>query len=186
MRKHKDFPITFSSWYQCNRLDEISSGIEDLVGYGETISQGEEFNICKALGYEILTGSNVSEGEAYRAGKRELENRRRIKAEKERAWKLRSLELKEKAKKEKKEEDKKGCLGGLFTLFVGLPALLAAVAGLAWLMRTIFFAACDAVNGLYSLICSNIFLVVLFLIPSTIIFVGHKIESKKKQNKDIK
>lgn len=189
MRKHKDFPITFSSWYQCNRLDEISSGIEDLVGYGETISRGEEFNICKALGYEILTGSDVSEGDAYRAGKRELENRRRIKAEKEIAWKLRSLELKEKAReeeKEKKKEEKKGCLGGMLTLFVGLPALLAVVAGLAWLMRTVFFIACDAVSELYSLICSNIFLVVLFLIPSTIIFVGHKIESKKKQNKDIK
>lgn len=180
MRKHKDFPITFSSWYQCNRLDEISSGIEDLVGYGKTISRGEEFNICKALGYEILTGSNVSEGEAYRAGKRELENRRRREAAL-RQWR----EARQASNAADISKELKGCLGGLLALFVGLPALLAVVLGLAWLMRTIFFAACDAVSGLYSLICSNIFLIVLFLIPSTIIFVGHKIESKKKQTKDI-
>lgn len=178
MRKHKDLPITFCSWYQCNRLDEISSGIEDLVEYGETISKGEEFNICKALGYEKLTGSNVSEADAYRAGKREYEKICRQKAEERR--------LKEAREAREDAEALDGCFGALFTLVLGVPALLAVVAGLAWLMIKLFAITCDAAVGLYGLICSNIFFIVLFLIPSTIIFVGHKIETKKKQNKHIK
>lgn len=182
MRKHKDLSITFCSWYQCNRLDEISSGVEDLVGYSETISKGEEFNICKALGYEKLTGANVSEGEAYRVGKREYEKICKQKAEERRLREARE------ARKEAEELD--GCLGGLLTLFLGIPAavvaVVGAVAGLAWLMIKLFDITCDAAVGLYGLICSNIFFIVLFLIPSTIIFVGHKIESKKKQNKHIK
>lgn len=178
MRKHEDLPITFSSWYQCNRLDEISSGIEDLVEYGETISKGEEFNICKGLGYEILTGSNVTEADAYRAGKRELEKRRKQKAEERRVMEARQTE--------KAVEATRGCLGELLILLIGFPALSIGVVFLAWLMRKVFFITCDAVSGLYSLICSNIFLIALFLIPSTIIFVGHKIETKKNQNKHIK
>lgn len=182
MRKHSDLPITFASWYQCNRLDEISSGIEDLVGFSETISRGEEFNICKRLGYDILSGSNVTEADAYRAGKREYDKICRREAA------LRKWREERQAREDTEALD--GCLKGLFTLFIGVPVILALVVagvmGLAWLMRTIFFGACDAVSGLYSLICSNIFFIALFLIPSTIIFVGHKIESKKKQNKHIK
>ena len=205
MRKHNDFPITFASWYQCNRLDEISSGIEDLVGgikdlkggikglegHSKVISQGAGFNICKALGYEIL-GPNVSEGEAYVAGKLKIEEEARRKEEEQRArdlefWKRMEEQRKiSKAARQREEEEKKNSPGCAFILFVVLPGILAAVAGLALLMRAIFFAACDAASGLYSLICSNIFFIALFLIPSTIIFVGHKIESKKKQNKHIK
>lgn len=198
MRKHSDFPITFASWYQCNRLDEISSGVEDLVGgikglegQGKVICQSAEFNICKAKGYEIL-GSNATEAEAYLTGKRKIEEEaRRKEAEKrareDREFRQRMEEIRkmsEVANEQKgKKKDSPGCA---FILFVMLPGILGAVAGLAYLMRAIYFAACDAAVGLYGLICSNIFFIVLFLIPSTIIFVGHKIESKKKQNKYIK
>lgn len=199
MRKHSDLPITFASWYQCNRLDEISSGVEDLIGgikgledQGKVISRSAEFNICKAKGYEIL-GSKATEAEAYLTGKRKIEEEaRRKEAEKrareEREFRRRMEEIEKMSKvvNEQKVKEKKDSPGCAFILFVVLPGILGAVAGLAWLMRAIFFAVCDAVSGLYSLICSNIFLIALFLIPSTIIFVGHKIETKKNQNKHIK
>ena len=181
MRKHKDLPITFCSWYQCNRLDEISSGMEDLVESNELIARGEEFNICKSLGYDILPG-NPTEAEAYRAGRKALEEERmRAAAAAYKEARIKALQIEAKKEKERKEN-----LRGLFWLFIGLPSIIAAIAGLAWLLRTIFFIACDGVEALWSLICANVFLITLLFIPSIIIFAGYKIESKKKQNKDIK
>lgn len=174
MRKHSDLPITFASWYQCNRLDEISSGIEDLVEYGAIISKGEEFNIFKALGYEILGGSNVTEGEAYMAGKRKYEEIRKQKEEEARAeMERRRLfeEAMEESRKAKAKNIKPTSIWLPFLIVICCPALLIFA-----------FAAILCPNELYNLICNNIFFIALFLIPSTIIFVGHKIETKKKQN----
>lgn len=78
--------------------------------------------------------------------------------------------------------------GALFLFIIWLPAI---VVGICLMLKIIKFI-CEVVNDLTSsfiydavsgLTSSDIFLISLFLVPSTIIFVGYKIETKKKQNK---
>lgn len=180
IKKHTNSPITFCSWYQCDRLDEISSGMEDLVKYGETISKGEEFNIYKAFGYELL-GSNVTEGEAYLAGKRRHEEILKQKEEEKRRAERERWESimesgtiynpwmgeRKKSKPETKPENNRSLILVCFLCLL-LPATV------------VLFYIFDNASEICNLICNNIFLIALFLIPSTIIFVGHKIETRKR------
>lgn len=167
----------------------------------------EHFNTCKALGYEKL-GADVTEGLAYLVGKAIYEEILDQEAEKRRAERERERRLKEQerllmeerqnAKKLKPEDG----LWILFWVFICCPAILVGTWFLLpylWGRRGELFSLicnntitnevgnfiCMNPSELYNLICNNIFFIALFLIPSTIIFVGHKIETKKKQNSAI-
>lgn len=181
IKKPTTSPITFASWYQCDRLDEISSGMEDLVKYGETISKGEKFNIYKAFGYELL-GSNVTEGEAYLAGKRRHEEilkqkeEEKRRAERERLESI--MELLDSSEsgpiynpwmgewKKSKPENNRSLILVCFLCLL-LPAIV------------VLFYIFDNASEICNLICNNIFLIALFLVPTIIIYVGYKIEAKK-------
>lgn len=171
----------FVTHHLCDRADEISSGMEDVVKYSEIISKGEEFNIYKAFGYELL-GSNVTEGEAYLAGKRRHEEilkqkeEEKRRAEQERVRLLNMQCANDKKEKYIKQANRCPAVVRLLTSFYVF--LLLLVLGIVAVLK-IRSLICDNIGELYNLICNNIFLIALFLIPTIIIYVGYKIEAKK-------